>query len=62
MVQQGMDLQKMSVSELKVLAYDLIALGEQTQKYLQIVNQMIQQKSKPVETVATSAPEIKPAE
>jgi len=57
MVHQGMDLEKMTVQELKVLAYDLIALGEQTQKNLQIVNQKIQQKSRPEQTVGTSVPE-----
>ena len=43
------DIGKMSVAELKVLAYDLIALAENTQRNLQAVNAMIQQKSMPVE-------------
>ena len=41
-----MDISKMSIVELKALAYDLIAKGELNQKDLQTVNQAIMQKSK----------------
>ena len=39
-------LQQMSASELKVIAYDLFALAEQTQKNIQILNELIAIKSK----------------
>jgi len=39
-----MNLEEMSINELKVVAYDLIAQQEQTQRNLQAVNQMIAKK------------------
>jgi hypothetical protein len=47
MIQQGKDLKDMSVIELKAMGYDLVALLEQTQRNIQVVNQMIQQKGRP---------------
>ena len=39
-----MNIENKSIEELKVIAYDLLASQEQTQKNLQIVNQMIAKK------------------
>ena len=39
-----MDLQSKSIDELKVIAYDLLASKEQTERNLQIVNQAIAAK------------------
>jgi hypothetical protein len=47
MIQQGMDLKDMDITELKARAYDLIALGENVQRQLQETNILIQQKSRP---------------
>ena len=43
----NVDLKTLSISEKKALAYDLLALIEQTQRNLQIVNQAIAQDQQP---------------
>ncbi len=45
------DVKKLDVKEVKALAYDQLTILEQTQKNLQILNQVIAEKSKPVEPV-----------
>jgi hypothetical protein len=45
------DVKKLDVKEIKALAYDQLAILEQTQKNLQILNQVIAEKSKPAEPV-----------
>ncbi len=54
-----MDISKLSVTELKAAAYDLLATLEQAQKNLKVVNQAIVEKSNtPVDlTAPTEAPE-----
>ena len=47
-----MDLTKMTVIELKAVAYDLFVQLEVTQKNLQLVNQEIAKKSKEVKEEA----------
>ena len=48
-----MDVNKMSLTELKALAYDMIAQKEQLQGQLNQVNQMIGNKMREVENVRT---------
>ena len=48
-----MDVSKMSLTELKALAYDMIAQKEQLQGQLNQVNQMIGNKMREVENVRT---------
>lgn len=45
----NVDLKTLSITEKKSLAYDLLALIEQTQRNLQIVNQAIAQDQQPKE-------------
>jgi hypothetical protein len=40
-----MDINKMTLEELKVLAYDQLALLEQTKNNLQVINQKINERS-----------------
>ena len=47
-----MDLNTMSVTELKALAYDLIASAEELQNQLNKVNEVIRRKQAPSEVVA----------
>jgi hypothetical protein len=42
-------IEEMNVQELKALAYDQLALLEQTQKNIQVINQMISNKANKVE-------------
>jgi hypothetical protein len=46
MVQQGLDLDKMTVTELKALKCDLYEVGEQNRINIQIVNDKIQKKQR----------------
>ncbi len=53
-----MDISKLSVTELKAIAYDLLATLEQAQKNLKVVNQAIVESKTPVDlTAPTEAPE-----
>ena len=45
----NVDLKTMTLEQKKVLAYDLIALAEQTQRNLQAINQAIAQDQQPKE-------------
>ena len=46
----NIDIKKMDIKELKVLAYDLLALLEQTQANLRIVNKEIADKTVAVQS------------
>jgi hypothetical protein len=45
------ELKALDVKDLKVMAYDQLALAEQTQANLRIINQVIAEKSKKEEPV-----------
>lgn len=51
-----MNLETMTITELKALAYDLLAQSQVTQSNLQAVNQMIAKKSQPIEPAAEETP------
>ena len=53
-----MDVSKMSLTELKALAYDMIAQKEQLQGQLNQVNQMIGNKMREEENVRTDNTEL----
>ena len=55
-----MDLKSMSVEQKKVLAYDLIALAEQTQRNLQLVNASIAESVKEKPNAGLRTPDIVP--
>ena len=42
-----MDIDKLDVKELKVLAYDILTVLQENQRNLQLINQMIAKKSQP---------------
>lgn len=48
MEQSGKNLEDMSVIELKSTVYDILAMIENGQKNIQVINQLIQKKSAPV--------------
>jgi hypothetical protein len=55
-----MNIQEMTIVELKALAYDQLVIIENTQKNLQAINAVLAEKNKPVENPEVPAtPEVK---
>mgnify|MGYP003662248162 CR=1 FL=1 len=54
-----MNLETKTIEELKVIAYDLLASQEQTNRNLQAVNQMIAKKYEDKEKEITPTEEVK---
>ena len=57
-MEQQKSLESMSINELKICAYDLLASQEQTNRNLQAVNKMIAKKYEESKTPVTPTEEV----